>query len=145
MRKHHTKEKGDFGVVAVVFDLKKSGITSCLPMSEHLPFDLIAVSADGQLSRVSVKFRCLTARSQSIDFGLRSCWADRKGTHVIKHAKTEYDCLAIYCPDVNKCFYIRVEEIKGHGIWFKPNDKIEYLNPKRIFAPVAQIDSARIS
>lgn len=40
--KHHTKDKGDKGTGNVIADLLSKGIQICLPLSEHLPFDLIA-------------------------------------------------------------------------------------------------------
>lgn len=57
MRYCHTKTDGDTGLACVIADLVKHGIGIALPLSEHMPFDLDAVSPDGQLSRVSVKFR----------------------------------------------------------------------------------------
>ena len=53
---HPTKNKGDIGVAQIIADLMKNGIQVCLPISEHLPFDLIAISPDGHfLKRVQVK------------------------------------------------------------------------------------------
>ena len=37
---HHTKNLGDIGVAQVIASLMKNGIQVCLPISEHLPFDL---------------------------------------------------------------------------------------------------------
>ena len=41
--RHRTKDKGDLGVACVITDLMKAGIQVSLPLSEHLPFDLIAI------------------------------------------------------------------------------------------------------
>jgi hypothetical protein len=48
---HHTKTKGDKGMGFVIADLLSKGIQVALPISEHLPFDLIAMNTDGQLKK----------------------------------------------------------------------------------------------
>jgi hypothetical protein len=117
MKKHHTKEKGDLGVAAIIFDLKKNGIQICLPTSEHLPFDLIAVSETGKLAKVSVKYRHY--KKGAISFTLRSSWADKHGTHTNYHDKKDYDCLAFYCPDNGECYYINTSDITGKGAYIR--------------------------
>lgn len=142
MKEHHTKEKGDLGVAAITFDLQKKGIKVCLPLSEHLPFDLIAVSPQGSLKKVSVKYRHYLSKTGCIEFTLRSCWADKNGTHTNYHDKSDYDCLAFYCPDNDKCYYIKIDEIHGKSICLrvipsqrKTNSMMaeNYQNPQRIF------------
>jgi len=39
---HHTKDKGDLGVVMVIADLVRHGVDVYVPLSEHQPSDLIA-------------------------------------------------------------------------------------------------------
>lgn len=43
---HHTKDKGDVGLGHVIAVLLENGIQVALPISEHLPFDCIAISED---------------------------------------------------------------------------------------------------
>jgi hypothetical protein len=58
MMRHATKDKGDFAVARVIAHLLEHDIRVCLPLSEHLPFDLIAVMPDMRtLRRVQVKYR----------------------------------------------------------------------------------------
>ena len=73
---NHTKDKGDLGLISIIRDLEIKGIKSCLPISEHLPFDLIAISPEGKLSRVSVKYKI--ARDGKISVPLRSCYSNGK-------------------------------------------------------------------
>jgi hypothetical protein len=47
--RHHTKDKGDIGLACAMADLVKHDIQVALPMSEHLPFDLIAIHPMGYL------------------------------------------------------------------------------------------------
>jgi hypothetical protein len=110
--RHHTKDKGDKGLGFVIADLLASSIQVALPISEHLPFDCIAIAEDGRLSRLSVKYRTL-GKHGSVEVSLRSSWADRHGSHVRKHARTEYDAIAVYCPESKKCYFVRIGEIKG--------------------------------
>ncbi len=44
--RHITKDKGDLAVAKTIAHLCENGIYTCLPLSEHLPFDLIAVMPD---------------------------------------------------------------------------------------------------
>lgn len=47
--RHHTKDKGDIGLGCVIADLLKHDIQVALPVSEHLPFDLIAIHPYGDM------------------------------------------------------------------------------------------------
>jgi hypothetical protein len=39
---HHTKEKGDLGVLKAQLDLFEQGFLILNPVTEHAPFDLVA-------------------------------------------------------------------------------------------------------
>lgn len=101
---HHTKEKGDKGVGFVIADLMSKDISVCLPISEHLPFDLIAVYPDGKLKKVSVKYR-MAARGR-IEVLLKSTYSDSKKIHIKPIDKSAIDMIAIYCPDTNMVYYV---------------------------------------
>jgi hypothetical protein len=111
--KHHTKDKGDKGVGNVIADLLDKGLQVCLPISEHLPFDLIAVREDSTLLKISVKYR--QAVDGRIQVPFRSSYSDSKGTYVKKIDKSLIDIMAIYCPNTRKVYYIN------------PNDFGEYV------------------
>ena len=51
-----TSDKGDIAVAMVIADLTSKGIKISLPISAHLPFDLIAISEDYNLSRIQIKY-----------------------------------------------------------------------------------------
>ena len=109
--RHHTKDKGDTGVGFVLAHLLSRGIQVALSLSEHMPFDCIAVSADGELKRLSVKYRA--AVKGAVTISRRSSWADSHGSHIRTHVRGDYDAFAVYCPDTGKCYYIRESEIDG--------------------------------
>ena len=111
---HHTKDKGDVGLGCVVADLLKHDIQVALPMSEHLPFDVIAIHSAGDMLQVSVKFRMMS-RAGSVTVETRSMWADRNGTHHRRHNAGDYDAVAIYCPDTDECYYLLASELSASG------------------------------
>lgn len=103
MRPHHTKNKGDLGVLHTKVDLAEKGYILLQPLSEHAPFDLVAYK-DGRFLRVQVKYRA--AVNGGIPLGLTSQWADRHGTHKVPIDKRSIDLLCIYCPDTKRCYYL---------------------------------------
>ncbi len=103
MSPHHTKDKGDLGVLHAEVDLAEKGYLLLLPLTEHAPFDLV-VYKDGQFLRVQVKYRA--AVDGTVSFQLKSSWADRNGTHVVPINKRDIDLVCIYCPDTRACYYI---------------------------------------
>lgn len=105
---HHTKDKGDIGTAQVISDLSFKGISICLPLSEHLPFDLVGVKNNGDLLRISVKYR--TVVKGRIEVPFKSSYSDSRGVHVKKISKDFIDIVAIYCPDTNKVYYCNPKE-----------------------------------
>lgn len=154
--RHHTKDKGDAGLGFIIADLMSNNIQVALPISEHLPFDCIAISENNELKRISVKYRTKNKIGQ-LHVPLSSSWADRKGTHTKKHKKDDYDAIAIYCPTTKKCYYINMEELKqvdNLNLRIDPTRNNQekgikkadnYLNPLRIFAPIAQLEEHQSS
>ena len=107
---HHTKDKGDLGVCKVIADLIQNGIYSCIPISEHLPFDLVAVSAESELRRIQVKYRSLS-RYGTISIDFRNTYSDRNGSHKKAVDRSSFDCYALYCPETDTVYYVRNDEI----------------------------------
>ena len=147
---HHTKDKGDIGVACVIADLVKHDIQAALPVSEHLPFDLIAVHPCGRTAKVSVKYRTMDKHGALL-VRTYSVWNDRHGTHYRPHSAGDYDALAIYCPDTDDCYYLLPAELPPSGVRLRildaRNKQIvgvrkaqSFRNPDRLFAsaPVAQ-------
>jgi hypothetical protein len=87
---HHTKEKGDLGVLKAQLDLFEQGFMILNPVTEHAPFDLVAYK-DGLFIRLQVKYKsvdkhgCLTVH-------FRSSWADKNGSHmrIVDKAELRY-------------------------------------------------------
>ncbi len=58
MHLHHTKNKGDIGVLKTCVDLAEQGYLILTPLSEHSPFDIVAYK-DKKFLRIQVKYRTL--------------------------------------------------------------------------------------
>jgi hypothetical protein len=108
--RHLTKDKGDLGVARTLPHLLEHGIRACLPLSEHLPFDLIAVMPDfTTLRRVQVKYRALEHGAVMLAF--RSNYYDSKRIYSKQVDLGELDVYAIYNPQQDQVYYVRVDEL----------------------------------
>jgi hypothetical protein len=111
MRIHHTKNKGDLGVAKAHCDLVEKGYVVLFPMTEHAPFDLVAY--DGiKFIRIQVKYR--SAVKGSVQIRLENWWTDRNGSHGLPIDKSQVDVFCVYCPDTDKCYYFKPENIKTY-------------------------------
>jgi hypothetical protein len=108
---HHTKEKGDLGVLKAQLDLFEQGFAILNPVTEHAPFDLV-VYDKGVFRRVQVKYKSVD-KTGGITVHFRSCWADKNGTHMRKVDKDEIDLYCIYCPDTDECYYLDPGDYKS--------------------------------
>lgn len=106
--KHHTKDKGDIAVTKVIADLTEKGYDILLPISEHLPFDLIAYK-DNISARIQCKYTVDGIASS------KTSWADKNGTHSRKYQKTDFDYFGLYLPSNNICVYPS-SKFMGHKI-----------------------------
>lgn len=103
MKHHHTKNKGDLGVLKVQLELHVQGFSIFTSQSEHEPFDLIAYR-DGHFIRIQVKYR--SSSNGKIDISLSSTWSDKRSLHSVAYKTDEVDVFAIYCPDTDQCYFI---------------------------------------
>lgn len=108
-----TKDKGDTGLIQVIADLNKNGIKVALPISEHLPFDLIAINLDGKLSRISVKYRTIN-KSGNISLSLRTISSNSQGYKIKYVNMNDVDAFALYCPETNSCYYVHKSKLLKH-------------------------------
>ena len=95
----------------VIADLTMKSIQVCLPISEHLPFDLIAVGQDMQLSRIQCKYRSKDKRG-GFEVPLRTTHSDSRGVHHGHLNTNEFDAFAVFCPETEKVYYIPIDRFK---------------------------------
>ena len=113
MPSHHTKDKGDLGVLKAQIDLFEQGFTIFVPLTKHSPFDLVAYR-EGEFKRVQVKYRALD-RFGKIDIKFSTCWSDKNGTHTSPIDKNEVDLYCVYCPDTDECYYLQPDEFGSNA------------------------------
>jgi hypothetical protein len=107
MREHHTKNKGDLGVLKAQLNLYEKGYLILTPHTEHSPFDLVGYK-DGKFLRIQVKYRA--AKNEKIEISFATSWADKNGTHTQDYDKNEIDLMCVYCPDTDKCYYVNPQK-----------------------------------
>jgi len=105
---HHTKDKGDLGVLKAQLDLFEQGFTILNPVTEHAPFDL-AVYRSGEFKRIQVKYKSVD-KTGALTVHFRSSWADRHGTRMRAVDKNAIDLYCVYCPDTDACYYFDPKE-----------------------------------
>jgi hypothetical protein len=146
--RHHTKDKGDEGLGQVIADLMTNGVQVAVPLSEHLPFDLIAIGADGAMRRVQVRYRA-SADAAQLRCRLGGWWADRHGNHRRAFDASAIDALAIYCPSPRTFVYLLVAELPRDNVNLRlskarngqikrTRDATEYRDPWRMFGRVVE-------
>jgi len=109
---HHTKSKGDLGVLKAQVDLFEQGFTICVPQTEHSPFDLVAYK-NGEFRRVQVKYRAV-GKNGALDIKFSTCWSDKHGTHIVPIDKNEVDLFCVYCPDTDECYYLEPNKFRSN-------------------------------
>ena len=102
---HHTKAKADIGLAKVISDLTIKGHTPCIPLSEHQPYDIVAVDDKGKVLKLQVKYATLKTNG-TIEVRFRTSWADKNGTHIKHYSKDDFDYYAIYCPEKDVVLYV---------------------------------------
>ena len=100
---HHTKTKGDLGVLKAQVDLYTKGYMILLPHTEHAPFDLV-IYKDGEFKRVQVKYREVNIKG-ILEIRFRSVHSSTKGIFSSDVNKEEIDIYCVYCPDTDECYY----------------------------------------
>ncbi len=145
---HHTKDKGDLAVTLVMVEFAKLNCSACIPMSEHLSFDIIIVSENAEIvKRIQVKHS--TLHNGAIRLKLFSQYG-YAGYSIRKDINLKaVDAYAIYCSNNNNFYYICSDELEDFGsksinIRIEDSKNLQmtnvyfgecYTNPMRIFIP----------
>lgn len=132
MRYIETKEKGDIGVSLVIADLAIKGVKVALPMSEHLPFDIICINSSCKLARISVKFTSINKRG-GIEVPLRTISSNSKGYNFKYLNHDDIDAFAVFCPQTNKCYYVPKTRYAGNKTTFIIRPEEDLSNPDVLF------------
>lgn len=104
---HHTKDKGDLGVLKAQLEFHQMGYVICYPATEHAPFDLV-IYKDKQCKTVQVKYRKLV--NGCVPIPLKTSWADKNGNHSSSYDKEQIDIMCVYCPDTDLCYFVDINK-----------------------------------
>ena len=107
---HHTKSKGDLGVLKVKVDLYQQGFLILVPETEHSPFYLV-IYQKGIFKTVQVKFRNLT-KNGVLEIPFRSSYSTSKGVMTRSVDKALVNIYAVYCPQTDECYYFDPKQFK---------------------------------
>lgn len=100
---HHTKNKGDLGVLKAQADLCEKGYMILTPLTEHASFDLVAYK-DNVFKRVQVKYRALNSKGV-LEVRFSSSYSTANGVMTNIVDKREIDIYCVYCPQTDACYY----------------------------------------
>lgn len=100
---HHTKTKGDLGVLKAQVDLCERGYMILVPHTEHALFDLVAYK-DGEFKWIQVEYRELNDKG-ILEIRFRSSYSTRKGITMKNVDKEEIDVYCVYCSQTDLCYY----------------------------------------
>ena len=106
----HSSAKGDLGVVKVIARLTELGWNVGVLITEHQHYDLLA-EKQSKMIRVQVKYAPIKRNIIAAD--LRCIWANTSGTKVRYYSTGDYDVLALYCPDLDKCYFVPMVEVEN--------------------------------
>lgn len=97
-REHHTKNKSDLALAQAVAALTALGYDISIPLSEHLPYDIIADTGK-RLVRIQVK--------HSADGTIRNAtsYATKAGNHEVRYQDGDFEYYALYLPDVQRVVF----------------------------------------
>lgn len=121
----NTKDTGDTSESKVLARLIELGYEVWTPFGENTRADLIAEEPDGTLHKVQVKTGRTKQNGRIVRSGLNSTYRDASGVSQSKYSKDEIDSFAVYCPQVDRCYWIEVEEAPDNAITLRIEAKQE--------------------
>src|SRR5262249_54913112 len=101
-----TDQKGAIAESAIAHAAIKLGIDVYKPVAEGGRYDMI-FDLRPRLARVQCKWAAV--HNEVIIVRCYSCRRTRDGMHKRGYTSDEIDAVAVYCADVDRCFYFPVE------------------------------------
>ena len=100
--------KGNVAEAAIAFHAMRLGIPVCRPLIEHCRYDLV-LELGGELRRVQCKW--VPRRGEVIPVRFVGNRRGPNGFIRTRYTAEEIDAIAAYCEQVDKCYYLPIEEI----------------------------------
>jgi PD-(D/E)XK endonuclease len=102
--------KGAIAEAVIAAEAVKAGVGVLRPIVEGLRYDLVFDVA-GRLLRIQCKSG--RARNGVVVIGTRSCRHTPRGYVRSSYTSPEIGAIAVYCMDLNTCYFLPIEEIDG--------------------------------
>jgi prevent-host-death family protein len=112
---HDPNRKGNVAELKIAAEAARLGIPVLRPMTEHERYDLV-FELNGELKRVQCKSAPRKGEVVTVRFV-----TNRRGPSGFirtKYTAEEIDAVAAYCPELDECFYIPMEEIDGRSAMY---------------------------
>lgn len=107
----NTYQKGDVAELVVAADLAKRGYQVAFPFSTSSDWDLLLIR-DKEFERIQVKSRALDDKGVLlVPNRVMSNTAGKQSTRL--YTADDVDWIAVYCPEVDQCFYIPISLVEG--------------------------------
>lgn len=121
-----TQKSADIGLTKVISDLTLKGYVPCIPLSEHQPYDIVAIAKTGTAVKLQMKYASLK-HDGTAEVRFRRSWADKNGTHTEYCGRDEFNYYAIYCLEKDAVLYVPNNSACPNAIRFdKPaNNQIQ--------------------
>ena len=110
-RNHHTKIKGDIGVLKAQCACAEQGWGVLVPLTEHAHFDFV-IYKDNMFKRVQAKYRSKGSNG-TLEVQFKSTWSDKSGIHIQKTDKSQLDLYAVYCPETDEVYFFDPNQYKS--------------------------------
>ena len=103
-------QKGAVAELAVAYHAARLGIAVLRPLTEGLRYDLI-LDFGQRLCRVQCK--SANVRDQVVVVRLITCRHTPAGPVKTHYGPGEVDAIAVYCPELDRCFLVPIERATG--------------------------------
>lgn len=103
--------KGNVAELAIAKEAADLGLSVLKPQTEHERYDL-ALGIGGRLLRVQCKWA--SRRDDVVYVRLKSAYhSPRRGYVVSTYSRSEIDAVAVYCGDLDRCYFLPIELVAG--------------------------------
>jgi len=111
----NTKSIGDISVQEVILAFLKKDCSVSVPIGDNQKYDIIVDNNVG-LQRIQCKTGKLKSGVITANVGRVHIGKSKKSEKFL-YTKTEIDCIAIYCPDTDKCYLLTADDMNVSTEW----------------------------
>ena len=105
-----TNEKGSLAEIAIAWAAMKAGAVVLRPLIDGRRYDLVF---DLGPSLVRVQCKWAPRMGEVVRLNTRTSYLSTRGHVRTSYRKHEVDAVAGYCPELERCFLLPIEEIDG--------------------------------